>query len=165
MITFKVYALIDSRDSSIFYIGATKMSLHKRLIAHKNSKEKCKAKSSVINKRARRIKEIILSGADVHIKLLKECSPDKVDHYEEKYYNIHINNGFELLQNKSHFNLSKKRWLNANMIRFVSRIDDVTNKRFEDFCESINLQSSTALRILINEALNAREKKLSTIKK
>lgn len=164
MITFNIYALIDSRDDSIFYIGATKMPIHQRLIAHKNSKEKYKAKYSIVNKRARKIKEILSSGGNINIKLLKTCTPDKVDYYEEKYYNIYIKNGFDLLQNKSHFNLSKKRWLNANIIRFVSRIDDVTNERFEAFCESFDIRSSTALRILLTEALDAREIKKSSKK-
>lgn len=159
MITFNIYALIDSRDNSVFYIGATKRTLAERLSGHKGSTEKYKAKSSIVNKRARRIKDILSSGGDIHIKLLKKCTPEHVDRLEEKYYNIYVKNGFDLIQNKSHFNMSQKRWLDVEMIRFATKIDVDTHKRFDEFCDSIRLQPSTALRILLNEALNAREAK------
>lgn len=156
MVRFTVYALIDSRDGSIFYIGATKSELEKRLYQHKTAKERQTKKWSTINNRVNKIREILSSGGDVLIKKLKTCGPDKVDYYEEKYYNLYVKNGFELIQHRSHFNLSQKRWLDVEMMRFAYRLDVVTNKRFEYFCESLHLQPSTALRILLTEALNSR---------
>lgn len=93
-----IYCLIDPRNKTPFYVGATKASIYVRLSNHINE---CKTYlPHYWSKKQQRINDILLSGNRPKTKLLHKCSIHETEHYELFFYEMFIQQGFELLQNK-----------------------------------------------------------------
>ncbi len=95
-----IYALIDSRDNTPFYIGRSTFYLPERLKAHLGERNKRLTKCTrqhTIDKQ-NRINAILESGYKVEIIPLLKCSPKSAILCEAYIYNLLIDNDCTLLQ-------------------------------------------------------------------
>jgi hypothetical protein len=70
MIPVKIYALIDPRNKTPFYVGATKLSLRTRLRCHLSDAKKYNKSGDICLKRVKKIKSILNKGLLPVIELL-----------------------------------------------------------------------------------------------
>lgn len=88
--TIYIYALINSLDNNVFYIGAT-MYPNGRLCQHK-----CNTQGNP--KKRKKISDILNSGGVIEMLILDECKKIKVTFLEDFYSDLFSSFGFELLQ-------------------------------------------------------------------
>lgn len=119
-----IYALVDPRNESVFYIGSTILPLRIRLSAHVSFNPCTSGTDNHSNKRKALINDIIKCGKYPGINVLHECDTDEVDDIEEKYYYKYKAKGYTLHQSPSFFT-SSRRILgasnDANSLKFLYR--------------------------------------------
>lgn len=89
-----IYALINPIRNDPFYVGSTKRTLSQRLSGHNNGMEGTKGKKELISL----IKD---NGLKVEIIALLVCSEIAAVKCEKHIYNLLVNNGYILHQDKN----------------------------------------------------------------
>lgn len=120
-----IYAILDPRDNSVFYVGATSIKLKYRLSQH--IKEGC-GKSGMQKRKKDKISSILKSGGVPIIKLLKVVNKCDVDKWKRRYALSFQRKGFELLQH-DRFNYSTPPKLSKESAR-KGRIYKCTDKEY-----------------------------------
>lgn len=105
---YNIYALINPLNSEPFYVGATRLKIRDRLMAHvylsRQDMYWAKPESiSIIYHRHLLIRNIELSGLSPYIILLNQCNAESVDEMEHFYYNKMIEYGAVLIQSLYRF--------------------------------------------------------------
>lgn len=104
---YKIYCLINPFTSIPFYVGATRQTLHTRLLSHISQvfslNYNLKFGDSVIYKRGLLIKDIISRGKDPIISLLTMADAEQVDILERFHYQQFVEKGIDLIQSPYRF--------------------------------------------------------------
>ena len=105
---YSIYALVDPRTDSIFYVGSTQASLMVRLGQHMADTRFRKSDASIHKHKKEFMEQMVLDGYSPLIRLIETVDESIVDEREKFYYFKYKNLGFKLLQKKGYFTNGKR---------------------------------------------------------
>jgi Txe/YoeB family toxin of Txe-Axe toxin-antitoxin module len=89
----KIYALINSLNDTVFYIGCTKSDLKARLSNHISRRTDCTKNRFIYN--------ILVAGGKVEILELDEVAFENGSFWEQHYIDLFLSFGYKLIQRRT----------------------------------------------------------------
>jgi hypothetical protein len=155
-----IYALVDPRNDTPFYVGATRYDLKNRLHWHLNFVPAGKRGKSVADGKVKLIKDLLKENKMPLIEVLANTTIEKVDFLEKFYYEKLTSEGFVLYQHSSFFNSSGTKERHDGTYRISLKLDPSLEEPLKELAKRNGRTINDEIVIAVERHIRIQKSKL-----